>query len=181
MSARGGLETLREWAHRAWGTIRGHSSEQERERERELELHLEMAEEALRSQGHSAQEAARLARLRFDTVPRALDAMNEQHGVPWLGRFSLDLRLAARRLRKDWGLTAIGGLAMTIAIAIAAGGFSFVRAFSGEAVSLDEGDRVVAIQTWNQAQGRRKTQLRKTSNVGATSFARSKTSARFAR
>jgi predicted permease len=154
VSALGGLKTLREWTHRAWSTVRGPSSEQERERERELELHLEMAEEALRRQGHSAQEAARLARLRFGTVPRALDAMNEQHGVPWLGRFSLDVRLAARRLRKDWGLTAIGGLAMTIAIAIAAGGFSFVRAFSGETVSLDEGNRVVAIQTWSQAQGR---------------------------
>jgi predicted permease len=152
VSARARLETLREWAQRAWGTLRGHSSEQERERE--LAFHLEMAEEALRRQGHSGQEAARLARLRFDTVPRALDAMNEQRGVPWLGRFSLDVRLATRRLRRDWGLTAIGGLAMTIAIAIAAGGFSFVRAFSGEAVSLDEGDRVVAIQTWNQAQGR---------------------------
>jgi predicted permease len=176
---------LREWAHRAWGTVRRHSNEQERERERELEFHLEMAEEALRRQGHSAQEAARLARLRFDTVPRGLDAMNEQRGVPWLGRFSLDVRLAARRLRKDWGLTAIGGLAMTTAIAIAAGGFSFVRAFSGETVSLDEGNRVVAIQTWSQAQGRSldttpedferwRDELRSVEDVGAFRTVRSK-------
>ncbi len=154
MSARGALGALREWAHRVWGTLRSHSREQERERERELAFHLELAEEALRRQGHSAQEAARLARLRFDTVPRALDAMHEQRGLPWLGRFSLDLRLGARRLRKSWGLTVIGGLAMTIASAIAAGGFSFVRALSGGPVPLDEGDRIVAIQTWNEAEGR---------------------------
>jgi predicted permease len=152
VSARSALATLREWVRRAWGTFRGNPSEHELKRE--LELHLEMAEEALRRQGHSAQEAARLARLRFDAVPRALDALHEQRGLPWLGRFSLDVTLGARRLRKFWGLTAIGGLAMTIAIAIAAGGFSFVRAFSGEAVPLDEGDRVVAIQNWNQTQGR---------------------------
>jgi hypothetical protein len=44
----------------------------EHDAKRELEFHLEMAEEALRRQGHSAEEAARLARLRFDTVPRTL-------------------------------------------------------------------------------------------------------------
>ena len=112
-----------------------------------------MAEEALRRQGHSAEEAARLARLRFDTVPRTLDALSEQRGVPWLGRFSLDVKLGVRRLRKFWALTAVGGLAMTIVIAIAAGGFSFVRTLSGESLPLDEGDRIVVIQTWNQAQG----------------------------
>jgi len=143
------LQKLREWAHRAWGTFHAGPSE----RERELEIHLEMAEEALRRRGHSTQDAARLARLRFDTVPRALNALHEQRGLPWLGRFSLDIKLGARRLRKSWGLTAIGGLAMTTAIAIAAGGFSFVRALSGGAVPLDEGDRIVAIQTWNEARG----------------------------
>ena len=79
------LDTLREWALRAWGTFHGSPSELERE----LAIHLEMAEEALRRQGRSPPEAARLARLRFDTVPRALDAVHEQRGLPWLGRFSL--------------------------------------------------------------------------------------------
>ena len=83
-----------------------------------------------------------------------LNALHEQRGLPWLGRFSLDVKLGVRRLRKSWGLTVIGGLAMTTAIAIAAGGFSFVRALSGGALPLDEGDRVVAIQTWSEAQGR---------------------------
>jgi predicted permease len=132
-----------------WGTVRANPSEHELERE--LEAHLSMAEEALRRQGHSPREAARLARLRFDTVPRALDALHEQRGLPWLGRFSLDLTLGARRLRKSWPLTVIGGLAMTLAIAIAAGGFSFVRALSGGPVPLDEGDRVVALQAWSVA------------------------------
>ena len=57
------VETLREWARRASSMFRGNPSEQDRARE--LEVHLEMAEEALRRRGHSAQEAARLARLRF--------------------------------------------------------------------------------------------------------------------
>src|SRR5690606_19756507 len=42
-----------------------------------------------------------------------------------------------------------------IAIAIAAGGFSFLKALSGGPVPLDEGDRVMAIGTWSEAGGRR--------------------------
>ena len=61
---------LQEWVRRAWDALgrnaNGHDAK------RELEFHLEMAEETLRRQGHSAEEAARLARLRFDTVPRTL-------------------------------------------------------------------------------------------------------------
>jgi hypothetical protein len=112
------------------------------------------------------------------SVPRALDALRAKRGSPWLGSFSLDVTLGIRRLRKSWGLTAIAGLAMTVAIAIAAVGFSFVRALSGDAVPLDEGDRVVALQTWDQTRGRAqntapedferwRTELRSVRDVGA--------------
>lgn len=143
------LETLREWACRVWGTFRGRPSD--RELEREPEFHLEMAKDELARRGHSPQEAARLARRRFGRVPRALEALHDQRGLPWLGRFSLDVMLGVRRLRKSWGLTLIGGFAMTLAIAIAAGAFSFVRALSGGPLPLDEGDRIVAIRTWSDA------------------------------
>lgn len=176
------VEMLREWVHRASSSWRRNSNENLVERE--LETHLEMAEEALRRQGYSDEEAARLARLRFDTVPRALDALYEQRGLPWLGRFSLDITLGIRRLRRFWGITAIGGLAMSVAIGIAAAGFSFVRALSGEAVPLEEGDRVVAVQTWNETLGRAqsttpedlerwRTELRAVVDVGAFRTARS--------
>jgi len=170
------LETLREWTRRAWGTFR--RTPRDSDLERELEFHLEMAEEELRRQGHPPQEAARLARLRFGRVPRVLQALHDQRGLPWLGRFSLDVTLGLRMLRKSWGLTVIGGLAMVIAIAIAAGGFSFVQALSGGPVPLDEGDRVVAIQMWSEAGGRSRTtapedferwrdELRSVEDVGA--------------
>lgn len=61
---------LQEWGRRAWDALGRDANEHDAKRE--LEFHLEMAEEALRRQGHSAEEAARLARLRFDTVPRTL-------------------------------------------------------------------------------------------------------------
>lgn len=74
-------------------------------------------------------------------------------GFPWLGRFSIDVALGVRMLRKSWGMTLVGGLAITIVIAIAAGLFSFFQVFTGRTVPLEEGDRVVAIQTYDSLSG----------------------------
>lgn len=58
-------------------------------------------------------------------------------------------------LRKSWGLTLVGGLAMTIAIGIAVIVFTLVDNLFWPSLPLDEGDRVVAIQTWDEASHRR--------------------------
>lgn len=141
------LETLREWILRIWGTFRHAPSD--RELERELEFHLEMVEHDLRREGHSPSEAARLARLRVGRPSNVLDGLRDQRGFSWLGRFSLDVVLGMRMLRKSWGMTLVGGLAIAIVIAIAAGLSSFFQVFTGGTVPLVEGDRVVAIQSFD--------------------------------
>jgi len=143
------LEVVREWALRLWGTYR--HSPNDRDLERELGFHLEMIEQDLRREGYPPHEAARLARLQVGRPSKVLDQLRDQRGIPWLGRFSTDVILGWRMLRKSWGMTLVGGLAITIVITIAAGLAGFFQVFTGSSVPLEEGDRVVAIQAYDPA------------------------------
>jgi hypothetical protein len=50
-------------------------------------------------------------------------------------------------LRKSWGLTLVGGLAMMVVILVATAIFSALGMISGSTLPLDDGDRVVALET----------------------------------
>ncbi|HEU4455548.1 MAG TPA: ABC transporter permease [Longimicrobium sp.] len=68
-----------------------------------------------------------------------------------IGMSLLDLKLGVRMLVKYPGLTLVGSLAISVAIAIGAAYFEFVNDFVHPKLPLEEGDRVVAIQSWNAA------------------------------
>lgn len=146
------FDTVREWALRFLGTYRHTPTDDDLERE--LAFHVEMAEQDLLRKGHAPPEAARLARLQVGRPSSVLDRLRDQRGLPWLGRFSLDVVLGLRMLRKSWGMTLVGGLAIMIVISVAAGLASFFQVFTGSSVPLDEGDRIVAIQSFDLVSGR---------------------------
>ncbi len=147
------MTKLREWMRRLWGALTGRRSDPDLERE--LGLHLEMAEAELRREGLSRAEAARLARVRFGAPAQAMETLRDQRGFPWLASSMLDLKLGLRLLSRNWGLTLVGGLAMMVTIAIAAVVFAFFDTLLWSHMPLDEGDRIVAVQTWDRAAGRR--------------------------
>lgn len=62
----------------------------------------------------------------------------------------LDVKLGLRMLRKHWALTLIGGLALTAAMTMAAAGFNLSYALLGTSVPLEEGDRVVIVQSFER-------------------------------
>ena len=132
----------------------------DREFDQELAAHLAMAEEDRVRQGMPRQEARRLARVELGGLTQLREAGRAARGLPWLGTFWLDIKLGLRMLRKSWGLTLVGGLAMSVAIGIGAMVFAlFDVAYSGT-LPLEEGDRVVALQTWDdKAQQRHSTSL----------------------
>jgi predicted permease len=71
-------------------------------------------------------------------------------GLPRIASVSvLEVRLAGRKLVRSWGLTLVGGLAMTTAMAMGAVLFSVVDTVRTTSVPLDEGDRIVALQAWD--------------------------------
>src|SRR5688572_27854416 len=120
----------------------------------ELETHLAMAEEEKVRRGMSPDEARRQARLELGGVTQVREAARAARGLPWLETFWLDGKLGLRMLRRSWGLTVVGGLAMAITIGLGASIFTIRDTFAGMRLPLDEGDRVVAIQPFDRASQR---------------------------
>ena len=146
--------SLREWTRRVWGALSGRRTDHDLQRE--LAGHLALAEDELRRKGHAPSDAARLARAAAGGRIQALEALREQRGLPWLGSSWLDVRLGLRLLVRNWGLTLVGGLAMSVAIGIAAVVFAAFDVIMWSPLPLEEGDRIVAIQMWDREAGRRR-------------------------
>ena len=145
---------LREWTRRTWGALSGRRTDHDLQRE--LAGHLAFAEDELRRQGHAPNEAARLARAAAGGRIQALEALRDQRGLPWLSSSWMDIKLGLRLLARNWGLTLVGGLAMSVAIGIAAVVFAAFDVIVWSPLPLDEGDRIVAIQVWDRAAGERR-------------------------
>jgi putative ABC transport system permease protein len=125
--------------------------------DQEMAVHLEMAEEDGLRRGLTVEEARRAARVQLGGVTQLRESWRAAWGLPWLGGFALDARLGLRMLRRSWGLTLAGGLAMTIVITVAAVVFVFLDQFMGRTVPpLDQGERVVALQSWDAEAHRRR-------------------------
>jgi predicted permease len=146
--------TLREWTHRVRGALSRRRTDDDLQRE--LAAHIAFAEDELRRSGHADIEAARLARATSGGRVQALEALREQRGLPWLDSSWLDLKLGLRLLVRNWGLTLAGGVAMTVAIGIAAMVFTAFDVVVWNQLPIDEGDRVVAIQVWDRDAARRR-------------------------
>src|SRR6185295_10191998 len=138
--------------------------------DQEMAVHLEMAEEDGRRRGLTIEEARRAARVQLGGSTQLRESWRAAWGLPWLDGFALDAKLGLRMLRRSWGLTLAAGLAMTIVITIAAVVFVFLDEFMGRTTPpLDEGERVVALQSWDvEAHRRRETPRRDLERWSAT-------------
>ena len=119
--------------------------------DQELELHLAMAEEDKVRRGMSPEHARREARLELGGAAQLREAARAARGLPWLETFWLDAKLGLRMLRRSWGLTLVGGLAMAATIGLGASMFTIWDTVTGTTLPLDEGDRLIAIQPFDKA------------------------------
>ena len=131
---------LREWAHRLIGAVL-RRQRSDGDLAQEIAFHLEQAELDLRKRGYSAQEARRLARALTGNSDGAIEALRAQGGVPWIGTFTLDVTLGLRMLRKYWGLSLVGGLALAVVIGICTVVFLYFNLVGSTALPIEEGDR----------------------------------------
>jgi predicted permease len=111
----------------------------------EIRLHLDMEAEDLMRQGRTRENARREARLRLGGVEQTKEAVRDTRPLHWVDGIGLDTRLGLRMLRKSWGMTLIGGLAMAVAIGIGTTAFAVVDSYEGNTLPFDEGDRVVRL------------------------------------
>jgi hypothetical protein len=112
----------------------------------EIRLHLDMETEELVRQGRSPEEARREARLLLGGVEQTKEAVRDVRPLQWLDGIGVDLRLGLRMLRKSWGLTLVGGLAMVVVIGLCTTGFVILKTVTGTELPLEEGERVVELR-----------------------------------
>ena len=116
------------------------------EMDEEMRFHLEMeAERLARDEGLDPREAWRRAAVAFGGVEKHREEVRDARGLAWVGGMLLDFRLGLRMLVKYPGLTLVGVLGMSVAIAIGAGFFAFMHAYVIPPLPLHEGERVVGI------------------------------------
>src|SRR5262245_13525667 len=75
--------------------------------EEEFAFHVDMEAERLKTQGHSADDARRLALATFGGVERYRQEMREGRRANWLHDLRDDLRYGARTLIRQKGLASI--------------------------------------------------------------------------
>jgi hypothetical protein len=120
-----------------------------REVEEELLFHLELETEKNLRAGMSPEEARRQARLAFGGVERVRAEVHDARWIGWAGGMALDFKLGLRMLVKHGALTLVGGLGMAVAVAIAAGLFTFMTEFYYSHPPLQEGERIVSVENRN--------------------------------
>jgi predicted permease len=134
----------------------GRHAQVDAEMKEEFRLHIEMRTEDLIRSGLPRAEAVRQARIEFGSTARYRDEGRESRG---LSRFDalrvswLDFKLGFRMLARYPGLTIVGGLAFAFAIATGAAAFELITQVIRPNLGFDESDRIVAIRSWNAAEG----------------------------
>jgi len=86
------------------------------ELEAEVAAHLELATEENLRQGMPADEARRLAMIRFGGVTQAKEQQREARGLPWLDVLMQDVRFTLRTLGRDRGFTLIAVVILGLGI-----------------------------------------------------------------
>jgi predicted permease len=123
----------------------------------EFQLHMELRAADLVKSGLTPNEAARRAKLEFGSTEHYKDRGAESRGLKRIDgmRVSwLDFKLGFRMLARYPGLTIVGGVAMAFAIWIGAGVFELVTQVLRPTIPLPDGNRIVAIGTWDAEKNR---------------------------
>ncbi len=137
------MARLREWIIRLWETLRPRRDD--RDLEAELRLHRELAEEHARRGADSPETAARSARIRAGGLAQAMEALRDQHSLPWLRDLGPDLHYASRTLRKSPGFSMVAILTLALGIGATTAIYSIVDTILLQPLPFRDADRLVRL------------------------------------
>jgi predicted permease len=122
------------------------SSRAERELSREIRSHLQLLEDQHIAKGMDPKDARYAALRAFGGVEQVKEHQREARTFRWLSGSTMDFKLGARMLVKYPGLTLVGALAMTVAIAVGATAFEAISDILDPTLPFPGGDRVVTLE-----------------------------------
>ena len=143
------MPTLREWLIRLWQTL--YPRRDDRDLEQELRTHLELAADDARRRADSPDGAARAARVHAGPLAPTMDALRDQHSVPWLRDLGHDLRYASRTLRTSPGFSVVAVLTLGLGIGVNTAIFSLTDAVLFKPLpGIHNAERLVALYSDNR-------------------------------
>jgi predicted permease len=119
----------------------------------EMAAHLELATEENLRQGVPADEARRLAMIRFGGVTQAKEQQREARGLPWLDVLMQDVRFTLRTLGRDRGFTVISVIILGLGIGANITVFSVVNTILLRPLPFPNPQQLVRILTKNPTGG----------------------------
>jgi putative ABC transport system permease protein len=118
---------------------------------REVSAHLGLLEDDFVARGMSREEARYAARRAFGGVEQVKERQRDERAFGSIGAWWLDLKLGGRMLVKYPALTIVAGVGLAMAIALGAIGFAVFYGAIHPTLPLEEGDRIVGLETWDTA------------------------------
>jgi predicted permease len=119
----------------------------------EMAAHLELATEENVQKGMPADEARRLAMIRFGGVTQAKEQQREARGLPWLDVLMQDVRFTLRTLGRDRGFTVIAVIILGLGIGANITVFSVVNTILLRPLPFPNPQQLVRILTKNPTGG----------------------------
>jgi predicted permease len=130
-----------------------HKPQRDSELDAEMAAHLELATEENLQKGMPADEARRLAMIRFGGVTQAKEQQREARGLPWLDVLMQDVRFTLRTLGRDRGFTLVAVIILGLGIGANVTVFSVVNTILLRPLPFPNPQQLVRILTKNPTGG----------------------------
>ncbi len=117
----------------------------------EMAYHVEMEAAKLERTGVPADEARRIAHVRFGGIEGTREAHRDARGLPWFDRLRQDVRYGVRGLLRDWRFSLVATLTLGLGIGATTAIFSLVRGVILDPLPYPDPSALVRVFEWNRS------------------------------